>query len=527
MPFNGKPVRSCVRAAAVGFVVAIITGVLAVGAALPVGGARHSCGSCCFDVRSAAEAPAHHGLDLSFYAKYVEVPIPGEPESAGGLTVVSSSECSDAGLLEGALTIAKMIRKRPDLAVATRDQPVHFTILAQSEVTTDVPEYAYLGSSWDWTRGLGATRWTPVSSCAEENLLCLSGDTYVGENICIHETAHTLQGSGGKLDGARLFDVDDPDRGTLDAVLRAAYDARGDLWAGTYAATNHEEYWAETVQSFFDANRNTPANTRAELVEYDEVIHDIIAAVFDGRVTFSDGAERGCPAATECDCDAFECPTAFHDGESSWYFDSGSGSMPAADDDAAADDVTDDAAADDDGSGDGERTEVAVSVELSGVTLQECNDGAAALADLVADVYCDSQTPCIATDAACDGVDTSVSVSATLVLGSWPHALTVQQRLEEDSQAADALEAALQAEFEHREGVTLTRLRSSIVGDDSRSGDGEDDGDVDDDEDGSEDGSEDGVGSAAATAHRGYATRAAAIGAAVASLWATRASTAA
>ena len=44
---------------------------------------------------------------------------------------------------------------------------------------------------WDWTRGVGATRWIPVTSCAEENLLCWSTDVYRGENICVPHSRAT------------------------------------------------------------------------------------------------------------------------------------------------------------------------------------------------------------------------------------------------------------------------------------------------------------------------------------------------
>ena len=42
----------------------------------------------------------------------------------------------------------------------------------------------------------------------------------------------------------------------FDGRLRAAYARAMDkgLWKETYAATNHKEYWAEGVQSYFDCN---------------------------------------------------------------------------------------------------------------------------------------------------------------------------------------------------------------------------------------------------------------------------------
>jgi hypothetical protein len=60
---------------------------------------------------------------------------------------------------------------------------------------------------------------------------------------------------------------------TFDPRLKAAYDSamKAGLWRGKYAGTNHHEYWAEGVQSWFDDNRendhdhnhvNTPLSWR-------------------------------------------------------------------------------------------------------------------------------------------------------------------------------------------------------------------------------------------------------------------------
>ena len=41
-------------------------------------------------------------------------------------------------------------------------------------------------------RGLGGTPAVPLGSSAEENLLCLAGDRYRGEDITVHEFAHSV-----------------------------------------------------------------------------------------------------------------------------------------------------------------------------------------------------------------------------------------------------------------------------------------------------------------------------------------------
>ena len=111
-------------------------------------------------------------------------------------------------------------------------------------------------TNWDKrARGLGGR----ITSCGEENLLNLKGDRYRNENILIHEFSHAIHRYGlGSLDPK------------FDARLKEIYTRAMDkgLWKDTYAATNHSEYWAEGVQSYFDCNNppnraSTTTSTRA------------------------------------------------------------------------------------------------------------------------------------------------------------------------------------------------------------------------------------------------------------------------
>src|SRR5262249_53392705 len=125
-------------------------------------------------------------------------------------------------------------------------------------------------------RGLGAEPGAPAVSSAEENLLCFPGDPYAAENICVHELAHAVHDMG-------MVTVDP----TFDWRLRAAFEhaKRTGLWRGTYAGTDHHEYWAEGVQSWFDNNRQNDAlhndvNTRAKLMAYDPDLAGLCHEVF-------------------------------------------------------------------------------------------------------------------------------------------------------------------------------------------------------------------------------------------------------
>ena len=196
-----------------------------------------------------------------------------------GFPIVSSEKVSDAGLLEARYLIGKMLADREDIVTALIKNKVRFAVMAPSEMTTDIPEHSNLTPKQYWdkrARGLGATRQRPAVSCGEENLLNLKGDRYFNENILIHEFAHAIH----------EMVLNSIDR-RFDPRLRAAY-ARAmetGLWVKTYAATNHMEYWAEGVQSYFDCNAppggvHNDINTREKLAKYDPDLFGLIDDVF-------------------------------------------------------------------------------------------------------------------------------------------------------------------------------------------------------------------------------------------------------
>jgi hypothetical protein len=74
---------------------------------------------------------------------------------------------------------------------------------------------------------------------------------------------------------------------TFDGRVKQAYKNAMEkgLWKGKYASTNHHEYFAEGVQSWFDNNRENDhdhnhVNTRAELLEYDPGLAALCEEVF-------------------------------------------------------------------------------------------------------------------------------------------------------------------------------------------------------------------------------------------------------
>jgi len=206
----------------------------------------------------------------AFYAKHV---------SANGYPVVASAKVRDHALLEAAYLINMMLAKRPDVRDAMIKSGSRLIVMAHDEYTTDVPEHAHLRPKRFWdrrARGLGGSRTDPVCSCGEENLLAFEGDPYHQESILIHEFAHNIHLRG-------MVNVDE----TFDARVKKAYDdalAAG-LWKGKYASTNHHEYFAEGVQSWFDNNRkpdhdHNHVDTRVELKRYDPALAALCEEVF-------------------------------------------------------------------------------------------------------------------------------------------------------------------------------------------------------------------------------------------------------
>jgi hypothetical protein len=196
-----------------------------------------------------------------------------------GFPIVSSNKVPDVALLEATFLIDKMLGNRPDILKAMINNKVRFAVMAKDEWTTDIPEHRHLKPKTYWdkrARGLGATPAAPCVSCGEENLLRYTGDKYHAENILIHEFAHAIHEMG-------MSTVDPKFDGRLENAFDAAI--KNGKWKGTYAATNHREYFAEAVQSWFHCNRindhqHNHVNSRKELNQYDPGAAKMVEFVF-------------------------------------------------------------------------------------------------------------------------------------------------------------------------------------------------------------------------------------------------------
>lgn len=279
-----------------------------------------SCGMCCFEKPAPLSQSPFLDMQSPYRADLLEENFYGKVLDVGGIPVAGSKDVADAAIHEAALTLAKLSAKQPHLLTLLLKERVHIAVVGEDEELTDIPAYKPLRSStstdWNLFRGLGATKSVLASSCAEENLLCLRNDRYSDENICVHEMAHTLEGSGGKLPMKRMIDFGAEGGGVmnLDDRLRDLFQesVKGGrkLWSNTYAASNHEELWAEGVQSYYSTNYpHAPRGgdgvhnhvwEREELEKYHPELAEVIEQVLLSDVNFS------CPPtdADECDCGA-------------------------------------------------------------------------------------------------------------------------------------------------------------------------------------------------------------------------------
>lgn len=159
-------------------------------------------------------------------------------------------------------------------------------IIGRNQVTTDLPEWRqdkhvpldeYNGLTRDVrTRGMGGL----ITSCGEEGLLKLRSDRYFGNDICMHEFAHNIEGTGM---GSEI-------RAQFNAQFQISKD-KG-LWLGSYAGSNPNEYFAELTVWYFDSQGS-----------------------LSGMITPPPRPEHGTEGLRKYDPDAFALFDAFYSGK--------------------------------------------------------------------------------------------------------------------------------------------------------------------------------------------------------------------
>jgi hypothetical protein len=215
-----------------------------------------------------------------------------------GIPILSSNKASDYALLECAYLLDHMFASSPPwVQAAMTKAKTRMSVMGVGEYTMDLPENMGWQSDrspekmafWDKrARGMGGL---PDASCAEENLLNLSSDPYKSENITLHEFSHTTASALQQADPAWYE--------RLEVAYKSAMAAG--RFAGSYAANNEQEYWAEGAQDWFDCNSKAKDSihngiwNREQLKEYDPDLAKLLAEVFgDGswRYLRTDGKTK-------------------------------------------------------------------------------------------------------------------------------------------------------------------------------------------------------------------------------------------
>ncbi len=217
------------------------------------------------------------GTDDDFYRKTCE---------QHGIAIFAAESIDDRALEAAAARMAGLLAERPDLAGSVAVSIDGIAVIGQDQRITDLPEFEdvykiHPGTDWHRLgRSFPGTEEIPVVAGSEENLLCLESDRFEGEDMFVRDFGWTI----------RRFGIALVDHG-LDHAIEAAYGRAiaADLWRNTVAEVNSDMYWAEGVQSFFDANNeeideedqiHNHVDTRDELRAYDPLLYELLSQVF-------------------------------------------------------------------------------------------------------------------------------------------------------------------------------------------------------------------------------------------------------
>jgi hypothetical protein len=165
-----------------------------------------------------------------------------------GIPIAAGPSVDPAALVQAYVRLEKMLSHREDIRGRMAARGAALVIIPKDSPMTALPEFANLAGrstsdgrpySGPQIRGLGGSSGQPASSSAEENLLKLDTDIFHGEDITIHEFAHGVMNVG--FSAAEL--------GQWTRIYRE--EAFADVFTGTYAQVDEDEFWAEMSQVWF------------------------------------------------------------------------------------------------------------------------------------------------------------------------------------------------------------------------------------------------------------------------------------
>ena len=212
-------------------------------------------------------------------------PLMEKLSTAGPVCVTGSSRVPQQALDEAGRMLEIMLSNRGDVGNQLRSVGALTAVFARSENVCDLPYFADLvgSASCQAEGGLGGVRGRPATACSEKNLLKQSDDPFGrgshahGENVCVHELAHTIMNVG----------LSNGKRSQIQSRFNAP-DTKA-LWRGDFALQNADEFFAEMTQAYFCANPEVPSflhthgiNCAEELRDYDRATFDLIHEIFLG-----------------------------------------------------------------------------------------------------------------------------------------------------------------------------------------------------------------------------------------------------
>jgi hypothetical protein len=185
-----------------------------------------------------------------------------------GIEVLATEDFDAEAIVQAADRTFNMLAFRPEYAPAIAAFPIGIRIIGTDQRIMDLPEFEeiyFLHPGFDWRflgRSFPGTKDIPFAAGAEENLMCSEEDRYEGEDMFIRDFAITI----------RRFAMEEVDASTSEAIEQAyAVAIVEGKWKNTLAEINSEQYWAEGVQSYFDANLEDNAEEREPISSHNHV----------------------------------------------------------------------------------------------------------------------------------------------------------------------------------------------------------------------------------------------------------------
>jgi hypothetical protein len=206
--------------------------------------------------------------------------------ATSALYATGSQAVPPLALQEVGVMMAEMLRNRGNIAERLRTAGAVSAVFARTEDVCDLDYFADLDGTQICSSavgGLGGVPGRPATACSEKNILKEPDDPFGretridGENVCVHELAHTIMNVG----------LTEEDR----ARIRVRYEQAllEGLWSGDFALQNADEFFAEMSQTYFCANPAVPTflhnhgiNCAAQLQQYDPATYDLIHGIYGG-----------------------------------------------------------------------------------------------------------------------------------------------------------------------------------------------------------------------------------------------------